>query len=77
MLSFNLRKENFVKTELYTRYVVKCGKDDYFYMDEYAGDDTLGMAGRVKIQLVEGWQRKEQMIKYLESVIESLKREKS
>ena len=64
-----------MKTELFTRYIVKCedGTDNYFLVDEYPHEDVMGMAGKVKIQLVDEWQNKQRMIEYLESVIERLK----
>lgn len=63
-----------MKTELFTRYIVKCEDGtNYFMIDEFAKDDVIGMAGKVKVQLVEDWHTKQRMIEYLESVIEKLK----
>ena len=63
-----------MKTELFTRFVVKCedGTDNYFTMDEYAKDDKFGKAGWVKIELLNDWHSKDEMISYLKSVIKSL-----
>lgn len=66
-----------MKTEFFTRYLIKIedGTDNYFLLDEFTKEDAMGMAGKVKIQLLDEWQSKERLIEYLESVIGSLKRE--